>query len=193
MKAIRNPNIYLKGNAELFSDWFEDGLENYEIIKLGANAHPDLILNNVGFELKSLKTNSQIQFNSTIPCGGFKHGEIEGECYYAIARYNTERNYGYLNDFTICDGDFFNHNREQAFSHQNSQITGFGDYGDGVLRNRKMYSFPSPIRKAPGVSLITKYDNLESYSREIKLSETIVRKDTNNHSILFYVYRHISL
>lgn len=102
----RNPNIYLKSNAELFSDWFEDGLNDYTIQKLGANAHPDLIVNGVGIELKSLKTNSQIQFNSTIPCGGFRHGNISGECYYAVARYTTERNYGYLEDFTICDGDF---------------------------------------------------------------------------------------
>ena len=69
----RNPNIYLKGNDELFSDWFEDGLNSYTIQKLGANAHPDLIVNDVGIELKSLRSNGQIQFNSTIPCGGFRH------------------------------------------------------------------------------------------------------------------------
>jgi hypothetical protein len=87
----RHPNIYLKSNDELFSNWFEDGLEEYDIQKLGANAHPDIIINSVGFELKSLRTNGQIQFNSTIPCGGFKHNDITGECYYAVARYKTER------------------------------------------------------------------------------------------------------
>lgn len=186
----RRPNIFLKGNNELFSDWFEDGLKTYTIEKLGANAHPDLIVNGVGIELKSLKTNSQIQFNSTIPCGGFKHGNIEGECYYAVARYKTERNYGYLEDFTICDGDFLNHNREFAFSHQNDQETGFGDYGDGVVRHRKMYSFPSPIRQVSGVSLISKFDNGAKLNGDIILDQHIDRVNTKGETHRFYVYRH---
>jgi hypothetical protein len=186
----RRPNIYLKSNAELFSDWFEDGLNASEIVKLGANAHPDLIIDKVGFELKSLKTNSQIQFNSTIPCGGFSHGEVSGECYYAVARYTTERNYGYLEDFTICDGDFLNHNREKAFSHLNAQESGFGDYGDGVVRHRKMYSFPSPLRTVPGISLISKFDNATDYNSNLILDDTVIRTDTQGDEFVFYVYRH---
>lgn len=186
----RHPNIYLKSNAELFSDWFEDGLEGHTITKLGANAHPDLIVDGVGIELKSLKTNSQIQFNSTIPCGGFSHNGVSGECYYAVARYTTERNYGYLEDFTICDGDFFNHDREKAFSHQNEQETGFGDYGDGVVRYRKMYSFPSPLRTVPGVSLISKFATISEYNNRLVLDSTITRVDANGEEFTFYVYRY---
>lgn len=186
----RNPNIYLRSNDELFSDWFEDGLEGYNILKLGANSHPDVIVDGVGIELKSLKTNSQIQFNSTIPCGGFRHGGHSGECYYAVARYTSDRNYGYLEDFTICDGDFFNHNRELAFSHANEQQTGFGDYGDGVVRHRKMYSFPSPLRTVPGISLISKYSDAASYDSNLVLESEIIRRDTSGHEIPFFVYRH---
>ncbi|TPG69302.1 hypothetical protein EEL31_12730 [Brevibacillus laterosporus] len=186
----RRPNIYLKSNAELFSDWFEDSLNDYTIQKLGANAHPDLIVNGVGIELKSLRANGQIQFNSTIPCGGFRHGNIEGECYYAIARYTTERNYGYLEDFTICDGDLFNHNRERAFAHLNGQETGFGDYGDGVVRHRKMYSFPSPLRVVTGISLISKFDNASEFNSSLVLERQIERVDTTGDTFTFYVYRH---
>jgi len=186
----RRPNIYLKGNIELFSDWFETGLNKYYIQKLGANAHPDLIVNGVGIELKSLRGNSQIQFNSTIPCGGFKHGDISGECYYAVARYTTERQYGYLEDFTICDGDFFNHDREKAFSHHNEQETGFGDYGDGVCRHRKMYSFPSPLRQVQGISLISKFDNLGDYNKNLIHEKVIRRVDKTGKTFVFNVYRH---
>lgn len=186
----RRPNIYLKSNAELFSDWFEDGLGDYIIQKLGANAHPDLIVNGVGIELKSLRANGQIQFNSTIPCGGFKHGDISGECYYAVARYTTERNYGYLEDFTICDGDYFNYDREQAFSHHNIQETGFGDYGDGVVRHRKMYSFPSPLRTVTGISLISKFENLEAQYSFLNFNRRIDRLSTTGNTYSFYVYRH---
>jgi len=189
----RNPNIYLKGNDELFSDWFEDGLNSYTITKLGANAHPDLIIDGVGIELKSLKTNSQIQFNSTIPCGGFRHGNSEGECYYAVARYTTERNNGYLADFTICDGDFFNHDREKAFSHHNRQETGFGDYADGVCRHRKMYSFPSPIRTVPGISFISKFSNVADYNTKLILEGQVERVSQTGEAFVFYVYRYQSL
>ncbi|MGG3467340.1 hypothetical protein ABES02_07450 [Neobacillus pocheonensis] len=186
----RRPNIYLKSNAELFSDWFEDGLDEYTIKKLGANAHPDLIINGVGVELKSLRANGQIQFNSTIPCGGFRHGDIEGECYYAIARYTTERNYGYLEDFTICDGDFFNHDRQRAFAHHNEQETGFGDYGDGVCRHRKMYSFPSPLRTVTGISLISKFDNVHELYPHLNFDTQIDRINLRGEIFHFYVYRH---
>lgn len=186
----RNPNIYLKGNDELFSDWFEDGLNSYTIQKLGANAHPDLIVNGLGIELKSLRSNGQIQFNSTIPCGGFRHGNLEGECYYAVARYTTERNYGYLEDFTICDGDFFNHNREWAFSHHNVQDRGFGDYADGVVRHRKMYSFPSPLRTVDGISLISKFDNATNMNENLVLDHYIDRESRHGDTHRFFVYRH---
>lgn len=189
----RRPNIYLKSNAELFSDWFENELESYTIQKLGANAHPDLVIDGVGVELKSLKTNSQIQFNSTIPCGGFSHRGVSGECYYAVARYTPDRNYGYLEDFTICDGDFFNHDREKAFSHFNEQVIGFGDYGDGVCRHRKMYSFPSPLRLANGISLISKFSNVTDYNKKLVLEKPIERKNIMGQSFKFYVYRYDKL
>lgn len=186
----RRPNIYLKSNKELFSNWFEDGLDEYDIQKLGANAHPDLIINGVGMELKSLQGNGHIQFNSTIPCGGFQHGNIAGECYYAVARYTTEREYGYLEDFTICDGDFFNHNREMAFAHHNEQETGFGDFENGVIRYRKMYSFPSPLRTVEGISLISKYDYANQFNGNLVLDGHIEREDSNGETFIFYVYRH---
>ena len=186
----RRPNIYLKSNDELFSDWFEDGLERYDLVKLGANAHPDLIVNGLGIELKSLQGNGQIQFNSTIPCGGFRHREYSGECYYAVARYTVDRNYGYLEEFTICDGDFFNHDREMAFAHENTQETGFGDYEDGVVRYRKMYSFPSPLRTVSGISLISKHANLEELDPNLVLDGEITREDKNEEQHTFYVYRH---
>ena len=186
----RRPNIYLKSNVELFSDWFEDGLDEFTIQKLGANAHPDLVVNGVGIELKSLRTNGQIQFNSTIPCGGFRNGQVTGECYYAVARYKTERYYGYLEDFTICDGDFFNHNRELAFAHLNDKEKEFGDYGDGVCRFRKMYSFPSPLRQVSGISLISKFDNASRFNNNIVLDRQIDRVNTQGGTLRFYVYRH---
>ena len=189
----RNPNIFIKDSKELFSPWFESGLEEYHVRKLGANAHPDLIVNGVGIELKSLQGNAHIQFNSTIPCGGFRHKGDSGECYYAIARYTEERNYGYLQDFTICDGDFFNHDREMAFSHENKQEHGFGDFGDGVLRHRKMYSFPSPLRKVQGVSLISKYSDLVEFDNELFLEGHFIREDVNGNEFTFFVYRHTAL
>lgn len=196
---FRNPNIFLKNNKELFSDWFTDSLDHYTITELGANDHPDLIFNanedkiGVGIELKSLRGNGQIQFNSTIPCGGFNHKGYSGECYYAVARYEIERNNGYLEDFTICDGDYFNVDREWAFSHLNNQQTGFGDFEDGVCRFRKMYSFPSPLKRVPGISFISKYNNLNEINGNLIQDETIMKNDKNGIQHTYFVYRHKDL
>lgn len=194
----RNPNIHLTGNAELLSDWFKDGLDEFKIITSGANSHPDYVINGVGFELKSLKTTGQIQFNSTVPCGGFRHssvrhGSLEGECYYVIAKYTEERNYGYLEDYTICDGDFFNFRREWAFSHANHQETGYGNFGDGVCRYRKMYSFPSPQGQVKGISFISKFKDLELEYRFLEYEERIVKLDQEKAQFPFYVYRYRNL
>ncbi|WP_427036558.1 hypothetical protein [Cytobacillus pseudoceanisediminis] len=189
----RNPNIYMRGNDELLSDWFTAGLEDLQPESLGANDHPDYIMETVGFELKSLRGRGQIQFNSTIPCGGYVHGRYEGECYYVVARYSQERQYGYLEDFSVVDGDYFNHDREWAFAHVNTQQTGFGTYADGVVRHRKMYSFPSPHREIEGVALVSKYDNAADYNGNLILERYIDREDTRGHTVRFYVYRHAAL
>lgn len=190
LAKTRHPNIYVEGSKELFSDWFEDGIP-YPITHLGANDHPDAIIQDVGFELKSKVGNGQIQFNSTIPTGRFKHREIEGECYYAISRYVKDRSFGQLHDFTITYGDFFNFDHEWAHSHMNSQETSFGNYGDGVVRYRKMYSFPTPTKDVPGVSLILDVDDAETLNSNLILESTISRfeKDTDVEHV-FYVYRH---
>jgi len=194
LQRHRNPNIYMKGNNELLSDWFEDGLDDFEPETLGANEHPDYIIRGVGFELKSLRGMGQIQFNSTIPCGGFKHSEtLEGECYYVIARYSQERQYGYLAEYTVVDGDFFNNDRDWAFSHANTQETEFGTYGDGVCRHRKMYSFPSPHKHIDGVAFISKFDNASDYNSNLQLERHVDRIDVHGEAHRFFVYRHALL
>lgn len=180
----------MKGNDELLSDWFTDGLDNLQPHSLGANDHPDYIMQTVGFELKSLSGKGQIQFNSTIPCGGYKHGELEGECYYVVARYTKERQYGYLADYTVVDGDYFNNDRDFAFAHANTQETGFGTYGDGVVRHRKMYSFPSPHREIEGVAFVSKFDNVSDFNSNLELERHIDRVDNNGGTLRFYIYRH---
>ncbi|MBG9783124.1 hypothetical protein [Shouchella lehensis] len=185
----RNPNIYMKGHQEKFSEWFTDKIP-YETKVLGKNEHPDLLIQGVGFELKSKKGQGHIQFNSTIPSGRFKHRSgIEGECYYGIGRYKEDRDYGQLQDFCLCYGSYFNFDYEKAHQHKNEQDHGFGDYGDGVLRYRKMYTFPSPTRDYKGISLILDSDKALDYSSELIL-EKVIRKESNGAVHKFYLYRH---
>lgn len=192
LAKTRYPNIYMQDSKELFSDWFEDGIP-YTIKHLGANDHPDAIIENVGFELKSISSNGQIQFNSTIPTGRFNHKGIVGECYYAIALYKKDRTFGQLHDFTICYGDYFNFDHAFAHSHMNSQEKGFGDYGDGVVRYRKMYQFPTPTKEVPGVSLILDTPDAEQFNSNLVLERDryisrIAKNTGEEHK--FFVYRH---
>lgn len=190
LAKTRYPNIFVQGSKELFSDWFEDGIP-YDITNLGANDHPDAIIQGVGFELKSKTGNGQIQFNSTIPTGRFNHKGNEGECYYAIARYEKDRSFGQLHDFIICYGDFFNFDHEFAHAHMNSQEKNFGDYGDGVVRYRKMYSFPTPTKVVPGVALILDINDAERLNPNLVLERKISRYEKGSDTEhKFFVYRH---
>ncbi|KAF6541133.1 hypothetical protein G9F75_00925 [Bacillus sp. EKM208B] len=186
----RNPNIRLEKSSELLSNWFLDGLKDLNPLTLGSNSHPDFIVQNVGFELKSTKTKGLIQFNSTIPCGGYLHNNEERECYYVIARYIKDRQFGYLEDFTLVDGDFFNNDRNLSFTHRNSQEKKFGSFQDGIVRYRKMYHFPSPHNEIPGVRFISKYNNAQSYNSNLQLEKVISRSNSTCEEFTFYVYAH---
>ncbi|WP_406589455.1 hypothetical protein [Bacillus atrophaeus] len=140
--------------------------------------------------MKSKNDKEFIQFNSTIPCGGYRHKLLHGECYYVIARYVEDREFGYLEDYTVVDGDFFNNDRKLAFSHRSSQETQFGSYCDGVIRYRKMYQFPTPHKTIPGVSFISKYNNSLDYNSSLFLDDELVREDSNGNRFTFYFYRH---
>ncbi len=53
-------------------------------------------------------------------------------------------------DLVICHGDFLN--ADNAYVHKNSSFCGFGNYGDILVRDRKMYVAPTPFALVEGMA-----------------------------------------
>jgi len=144
-----------KFDKEFFSqDWFADRLKdlslNYDL--QGRNSYPDFwVLEKdqllEGFEIKSLELcdnlRKTVDFNSTVPSGK-RAGK---NMFLVFFLYSKEDNYRKVHTINISHMDFINSNCQ--WQHSNNSISGFGSYGDGFIRNRKMYLFPHPISLYP--------------------------------------------
>jgi hypothetical protein len=123
----------------------------------GRNSYPDFLVTDAalseGFEIKSLAfTNnrparSDIDFNSTIPSGR-KGGR---EVFLAFSLYaESGINPRSVHSISLAHGDLINSDHGLSDEHLNVGIARFGSYGDGAIRNRRMYRFPHPISIDPG-------------------------------------------
>lgn len=140
-----------------FQNWFRDRLTaaglNYH--DSGRNSYPDfaLVQDPVGFEVKGLAWPGRwknYDCNSQVPTG--QHNGMD--VFYVFGRYparqkrkkgepapDTAKKYPVI-DLVICHGDFMNATRD--YKHKNRSVTGFGSYGDIMIRDRKMYVAPTP-------------------------------------------------
>ena len=55
-----------------------------------------------------------------------------------------------VHSLCIAHTDLVNADHELAECHSNEAVHGFGSYGDGFVRNRKMYVFPHPFSLVAG-------------------------------------------
>ena len=144
-----------KFDKEFFpQDWFADRLDDLSLSYdlQGRNSYPDFwVLEKdqllEGFEIKSLEFSDNlrktIDFNSTIPSGKKSNKNM----FLVFFLYLKEGTYRKVHTINISHMDFVNSNCK--WQHSNNSISGFGSYGDGCIRNRKMYLFPHPISLYP--------------------------------------------
>ena len=123
----------------------------------GRNSYPDfrLVEFTEGYEIKGLACPGRerdFDANSNMPTG-FHNGR---QVFYIFGRYpsNTSE-YQTTNgteypvmDLVICHGDFMSANLD--YVHKNKHISGFGTYGDIMIRDRKMYVVPTPFALTNG-------------------------------------------
>ena len=148
-----------------FQNWFKDRLEevSLEFEEPGRNTYPDIHLvdSSEGFELKALAHPGRwanYDCNSQVP-----FGEHDGrQIYYVFGRYpkNPDGNSYPVLDLVICHGSFLN--ADNTYEHRNESFSGFGSYGDILVRDRKMYVAPTPYALLEGTvgkrTLITPVD-----------------------------------
>lgn len=143
-----------RGDKEFFAqNWFTERLRSiglpYE--QQGRNSYPDFWVGDdrrspiEGYEVKSLAltkgtpARKDFDSNSTIPSGRKLGRDVFLVFFLYSGKGSSLREVHSLN---IAHTDVINADHELAGRHANEAIHGFGSYGDGFIRNRKMYVFP---------------------------------------------------
>ena len=138
-----------------FQNWFQARLDETRVAydPPARNSYPDfrLVHNPLGYEVKALAypgREATYDANSQMPTG-YHNGRT---VYYAFGRYPKDPDgddYPVI-DLVLFHGDFLNANHE--YIHENKHITGFGSYGDVMIRDRKMYVAPTPFALTEGTA-----------------------------------------
>lgn len=139
-------------------DWFAARLRaaGVDFEQQGRNSYPDFLVHTApseGYEVKSLRfdkgkpARKDIDFNSTIPSGK-KDGR---DVFLAFFLYEgTGKAARSAHTISLAHADLINADHGVADEHLNVAVHEFGSYGDGFIRNRKMYVFPHPVAIDPG-------------------------------------------
>lgn len=160
VKAIQNGKLIASASDKdkefHFQDWVGERIEelsfNFDDPK--RNTYPDFRLVDYpeGYEVKGLESPGRIasyDSNSQVPTGKHRGRSI----YYVFGLYPKDktpyprgtdgmRRYP-VTDFIVCHGDFLN--ADHDYVHKNTNVKGFGTYGDIMIRDRKMYVPKTPF------------------------------------------------
>lgn len=138
-----------------FQKWFQSRLDELQVAydEPARNTYPDFRLVNspVGYETKALAypgREATYDANSQMPTGLHNGRTV----YYVFGRYPRDPDgddYPVI-DLVLFHGDFLNANHD--YVHENKHITGFGSFGDIMIRDRKMYVAPTPFALAQGTA-----------------------------------------
>ncbi|WP_020504666.1 hypothetical protein [Lamprocystis purpurea] len=141
-------------------DWFADRVGSLDLpmYPQGRNSYPDFWVGDAtqppseGYEIKSLAFSNgkpprkDYDSNSTIPSGRKSNRDIFLVFFLYTGGGANPRP---VHSICIAHGDLINADYDVAAAHVNEGIKGFGSYGDGFIRDRKMYRFPQPFTLHP--------------------------------------------
>ncbi|MGD9101640.1 MAG: hypothetical protein PVF45_14260 [Anaerolineae bacterium] len=181
--------------------------------------YPDFVLEHkgacLGIECKSLRASRRfvetrqgtpcrttIDFNSTVPCGQesykgkFKrYASLKGQpitSFYALGLYGKVEDEDRILSFLLVDGNYINRDFTLHQTHRNTSRGGFGSYGDGRIRERKMYIFPNPLTDQDlvgGTALVMEQADLATAFPQLMQTSTKVRRTPAGEEYPFFVYR----
>lgn len=181
--------------------------------------YPDFVLERegsyLGIECKSLEASAPflemgqgmpcrttIDFNSTVPCGQeryrgkfVQYAPLRGQAipvFYALGLYGEVDGEDRVLSVLFVDGNYINRDCSLHQAHRNISRDGFGSYGDGGIRERKMYIFPNPMTDPDlvgTVSLVAEGDDLTSTYPDLDWMMTKVRRTPAGEEHPFQVYR----
>lgn len=149
-----------------FQNWCQKRLETIGVHFEGAgrNIYPDFCLVEFpeGYEIKGLAypgREKNYDANSNVPSGIHNGRQI----FYIFGRYPKDAFGEYpVIDLVLCHGEFLN--AQHDYVHKNKHISGFGTYGDIMIRDRKMYVVPTPFSLTEGTAGLATLILPESYT-----------------------------
>ncbi len=181
--------------------------------------HPDLVVEHegthLGVECKSLMASARytesgtgtpcrttIDFNSTVPCGEEDYkGKFERyreqrgrpmRTFYALGLYGEIAGEHRLLSFLLVDGHYINRDYRLHRQHRNVSRGGFGSYGDGRVRERKMYIFPNPLTDPAlvgGTYLVIGRSGWETAYPQLSKVQEKIRRTPDGTAYIFSVYK----
>ena len=150
-----------RNDKEYFpQDWFADRVAALALpyTPQGRNSYPDFLVGDQttppveGYEIKSLAfandkpARRDYDSNSTIPSGRKDGRDVFLVFFLYTGSGASPRP---VHSLSIAHTDLINADHDAAAAHVNEGIDGFGSYGDGFIRDRKMYRFPQPYTIDP--------------------------------------------
>ncbi|MBM4429990.1 MAG: hypothetical protein FJ026_06510 [Chloroflexi bacterium] len=112
--------------------------------------------------------------------------------FYALGLYGEIEDESRVLSFLLVDGNYVNRDYRLHEEHLNVSRGGFGSYGDGRIRERKMYIFPNPLTDEDlvgSVSLILEEKNLTVDFPQLSTAMTKIRRTPAGVEYPFYVYQ----
>ncbi|MBC3794974.1 hypothetical protein [Spirosoma utsteinense] len=197
-----------------FDEWVREQIgvvfPQYDIVPTGPLMTPDIIIHDpatnlfLSIEVKKLvqKANGSdprgltLDYNSCLPCGSALI-KVDKEtlvipCFYLFALISPDSQQ--IVGSIFMDGDFLNYdfNLHKEAKYANVSEYGHGPYGEGSVRNRKMYTYPNPLNSKLSFlhlrhTLIVKKPDFETFPVAGKATDIVVRDDIYGNSFHYLV------
>jgi hypothetical protein len=194
-------------------DWFIDRLQatGLRYQQQGRNSYPDFWVYDdslkEGYEIKSLAfvsvgpkqaaqgitgrpARKDIDFNSTVPSG-----QRNGRDVFLVFFLYTGSGSGArpVHTLSLAHADLINSDHKVADQHVNIAIKEFGSYGDGFIRNRKMYVLPHPVTIDPSglghqrLIVPTAWRLLDKRLKRVgRIARTVAERSVKDYKVSLY-------
>ena len=157
--AVRRGQLVHRSNRRdkefHFQNWFQARLDEIGLLydPPSRNAYPDFrcVETLEAYEVKGLAypgREATYDANSQMPSGHHNGRTV----YYLFGRYpkDVDSDSYPVIDLVLFHGNLLNANHD--YVHENKHVTGFGSYGDVMIRDRKMYVAPTPFAIVDGTA-----------------------------------------
>lgn len=212
--TIRPKNLIGTVQDDPFDEWvreqIKDVFPHYDIVPTGPLMTPDIIIHDpktnlfLSIEVKKLvqKPNGAdprgltLDYNSSLPCGSalikVNRETVVIPCFYLFALLSPDSSK--IVGSIFMDGDFLNYdfNLHKEAKYANVSEYRHGPYGEGSVRNRKMYTYPNPLNFKIKFfhlrhTLVVKKPDFETFDIAKQSTDLVVRTDIYENSFYYLV------